>query len=145
MGRLINKINKAKKRIAPRAVYRYGKGQVELSNPYMTYENKSYRWQGKGRRHAFQSERVVETSNYLKLRNTYRSLQYFNPGDTVYVVVYNGFGTKIIKDRIYSVFSFGDRTGYLTEYWLEKSGANTGIEADNIYTSYNQAKFFQHY
>jgi predicted transcriptional regulator len=87
---------------------------------------------------------VIETVKKLKLRNTYRITPYFRPGDTVYVVVADGFGTTIIKDTIEEVFSFGVKK-CLKNYWLKLSGSSTGIDADNVYTSYNQAKFFLHY
>ena len=133
-----------KKHISHVAVFNYRYHQQhEMYEPTSPYAKSSHRWH---RCINVETHRVVDTCKSLVLRNTYRGLPYFRPGDTVYTIVHNGpFGTKILKDRVDSTYSFGVMSGALKEYWLRHSRASSGLEATDVFKTYHEAKFFQFY
>ncbi len=133
-----------KKKYKREVVYNYGRGQCgyfSMSSARCEYGLYQILYSNKPNNHR---RSLISTRKRLRLRNTYGRFPHFRPGDIVYTVVNRGvFGTEIIKDTVEEVFSFGPKA--LKNYWLKYSRASTGIDADDIYTSYNQAKFFMHY
>lgn len=139
-------VTSKKKKSKPSAVFRYNTkmfgNQHSVYDPSSTISKAPYRWNPV---RFVETYRIVESSKSVRRNNSFGILPHFRPGDEVYTIVHSGFGTKIIKDRIDEIHSFGVKTGTLKEYWLRQSRASSGIEADDIYSSYNEAKFFQFY
>ena len=138
------KLQIPKKKYKREVAHNYGMGQCGYFSTatarcdYGMYQIKH------GINSTIQRRPLISTRKRLVLRDTYGRLPHFRPGDTVYTVVNRGvFGTEIIKDTVEEVFSFGPKS--LKNYWLKYSRASTGIDADDIYTNYNQAKFFMYY
>jgi len=82
----------------------------------------------------------------------YPRVNNFKPGDTVYLIVHNKNNTtkKIVKTKLVEMHQFSTKK-YLannkwSEFWFDDTIAQTtGLPVQNVFKTYNEAKFYLHY
>jgi hypothetical protein len=136
-----------KKKHNPLIPHRYGKGQYCYINAAVRGKTsgKKYYWDLLKRHWSGHRLRMSSTiSQAYGYSNSWSSYDYFPhhfPGDTVYVVeIYKNGTRKIVKDVVEEVMCYGHGKGVLKDYWLRDHGVGHGIEAGDIYKSYNEAQ-----
>lgn len=76
-----------------------------------------------------------------RFKNSYQYYPHFLPGQKVFILLCNnGYGVKIAEDVIEEVMCFGRGGKYRKDYWLKHHGNGHGIDAEDIFATYNEAK-----
>ena len=136
-----------KKLKTPLIPHRYGRGQYCLIDPALRKKNhgKKYYWPilklSRSAHRLRMSSTISQAYSYSGNWDSYAYFPHHHPGDTVYVIEIHKNGVrKIVKDMVEEVMCYGHGKGVLKDYWLRDHGVGHGIEAGDIYKTYNEAR-----
>ena len=129
--------------------YVYGMGQHMYFNPMdrKLNQGKRYYWNLIRNKNNFRVGRftegtLLESCSYRdKFKNSYRYYPEFWPGQEIFIIVSEGRrGAKIVKDVIEETMCYGRGKGYRKDYWLKRHGNGHGVDANDIFKTYNEAR-----